>query len=59
MQKIYEHGKLSVEEIKMKDTYEKPLCVICVVGSEIGTDVVTTSYFSDPDYVDDPYDTDY
>lgn len=43
----------------MKDTYEKPLCVICDVGSEIGTDVVTTSYFGDPDYVDDPYDTDY
>lgn len=43
----------------MKVTYEKPLCVICVVGSEIGTDVVTTSYFGDPDYVDDPYDTDY
>lgn len=43
----------------MKDTYEKPLCVICVVGGEIGTDVVTTSYFGDPDYVDDPYDTDY
>lgn len=59
MQKIYEYGKLSVEEIKMKDTYEKPLCVICVVDGEIGTDVVATSYFSDPDYVDDPYDTDY
>lgn len=43
----------------MKDTYEKPLCVICVVGGEIGTDVVTTSYFGDPDYVDDPYDADY
>lgn len=43
----------------MKVTYEKPLCVICVVGGEIDIDVVTTSYFSDPDYVDDPYDTDY
>ena len=59
MRKIHEHGKLSVEEIKMKDTYEKPLCVICVVGGKIGTDVVTTSYFGDPDYVDDPYDADY
>lgn len=59
MQKIHEYGELGVEEIKMKVTYEKPLCVICVVGGEIGTDVVTTSYFSDPDYVDDPYDTDY
>ena len=59
MRKIHEHGKLSVEEIKMKDTYEKPLCIICVVCGEIGTDVVTTSYFGDPDYVDDPYDTDY
>lgn len=59
MQKIYEYGKLSVEEIKMKVTYEKPLCIICVVGGEIDTDVVTTSYFGDPDYVDDPYDTDY
>lgn len=43
----------------MKVTYEKPLCVICVVGGKIGTDVVATSYFGDPDYVDDPYDTDY
>lgn len=43
----------------MKVTYEKPLCVICVVGGEIDTDVIKASYFGDPDYVDDPYDTDY
>ena len=43
----------------MKATYEKPLCVICVIGRDVGTDVVTVSYFYDSGDPDDPFDADY
>lgn len=39
----------------MKATYEKPLCVICVID----LDVVTTSGFIEPATNNDPFDPDY